>query len=141
MPLRKTLATVVAVAALLIAAVPAWAAPEVTGAFTVPEFSLNNKIVAGPDGNMWLPVNDGGKDVARITPDGQVESFELNGVAVPRGIAADNEGRLWVTQEGGVASFLPADPKGTSKATPIPDVKLESSIVQGPDGRMYVATT
>ena len=129
-----------AVSALLLLAGPAAAEPAVTGSFTVPDFGSNNKIVAGPDGNMWLTVADGGKDVARISPDGAVESFELEGVAVPSGIAADTEGRLWVTQNGGVASFLPADPKGTSKATAIGAVKANSPIVLGPDGRMYVAT-
>ena len=142
MPVRKiaVVFAAAALASLLVTTTAAVGAPAVDGHFPVPTFSINSKIVAGPDGNMWLPVEDGGKDVARITPDGKVDSFELEGVAVPRGIAVDTEGRIWVTQNGGVASFLPSDPKGTSKATAILDVKAEASIVQGPDGRMWVAT-
>ena len=127
-------------AALLAAAPPALAVPTVDGHFPVSETGTNKKIVAGPDGNMWLTVNGGGKDVARISPAGQVTEFELEGVAAPTGIGVDSEGRLWVTQGGGVASFLPSDPKGTSKATAIADVKDPASIVAGPDGQMWVAT-
>ena len=72
-------------------------------------------------------------------PDGKVDEFELEGVAAPTGIAVDPEGRIWVTEGGGVASFLPSDPKGTSKATAIADVKDPASIVAGPDGQMWVA--
>src|SRR5262249_48985109 len=71
---------------------------------------------------------------------GKVEEFELEGVAAPTGIAVDGEKRIWVTQGGGVASFLPSDPKGTSKATAIADVKDPASLVFGPDGNMWVAT-
>jgi streptogramin lyase len=116
------------------------AVPTVDGHFPVSETGTNKKIVAGPDGNMWLTINGGGKDVARIAPDGKVDEFELEGVAAPTGIGVDPEGRVWVTQGGGVASFLPSDPKGTSKPTAIADVKDPASIVAGPDGQMWVAT-
>jgi virginiamycin B lyase len=116
------------------------AAPVFDGHFEVGRFGTNSKIVEGPDQNMWLAVEDGGKDVARITPSGQVTEFELEGVAAPTGIGVDPEGRIWVTQGGGVASFLPADPKGTSVATAIAAVEDPASIVAGPDGQMWVAT-
>src|SRR5829696_61367 len=127
-------------ASLLAISSTAVAAPTVDGHFPTSETGTNKKIVAGPDGNMWLTVNGGGKDVARISPAGQVDEFELEGVATPTGIGVDSEGRIWVTQAGGVASFLPSDPKGTSKATSILDVKDPASIVAGPDGDMWVAT-
>src|SRR6476646_451060 len=127
-------------ASLLATCATAVAAPVVDGHFPVSETGTNKKIVAGPDGNMWLTVNGGGKDVARISPAGNVDEFELEGVATPTGIAVDPEGRIWVTQGGGVASFMPSDPKGTSNATAIADVKDPASIVAGPDGRMWVAS-
>jgi len=141
MLVRKIAAIAAAVLASLLAiSSTAVAAPTVDGHFPTSETGTNKKIVAGPDGNMWLTVNGGGKDVARISPAGQVDEFELEGVATPTGIGVDSEGRIWVTQAGGVASFLPSDPKGTSKATPILDVKDPASIVAGPDGDMWVAT-
>ena len=144
MPVRKVAAVLVAVLALLalsFASAPtALAVPAVTGSFKVSEIGTNNKIVMGPDGNMWLTVNGGGKDVAKITPDGTVEEFELEGVAVPTGIATSSDGRLWVTLEANVVGFLPSDPKGTSKGIEIAEVKPGASIIQGPEGEMWVAT-
>ena len=138
--LAKPLAIAVSAAVWLVIASPASAVPVVDGHFKTAPFDTNSKIVAGPDGNMWLAINGGGKDVAKITPAGQVEEFELEGVSVPSGIAVGPEGKLWVTQGGGVAEFLPSDPKGTSKAIPIADVKAPASIVTGPDKQMWVAS-
>src|SRR5215213_6833984 len=141
MPVRKLAGfAALAIVSLLVAGSSALAAPVVDGHFPTSETGTNKKIVAGPDGNMWVTINGGGKDVARISPAGQVDEFELEGVAAPTGIGVDPEGRIWVTQGGGVASVLPSDPKGTSDPTPIPDVKDPASIVAGPDGRMWVAT-
>jgi streptogramin lyase len=141
MPLRRIAGIVVSALALLLATcATAVAVPVVDGHFPTSETGTNKKIVAGPDGNMWVTINGGGKDVARVSPNGTVEEFELEGVSTPTGIGVDGEGKLWVTQGGGVASFLPSDPKGTSKATAIADVKDPASIVHGPDGNMWVAT-
>jgi streptogramin lyase len=65
------------------------AAPAVTGKFELgTEFEMggNNKIVAGPDGNMWFTL-EGTKDVGMITPAGLIREFELPGVVDPNGIA------------------------------------------------------
>jgi streptogramin lyase len=140
MVLRRAAPVLASLLALLLTGPAAVAAPVIDGHFPTSTTGTNKKIVAGPDGNMWVTVDGGGKDVARISPAGQVDEFELEGVAAPTGIGVDPQGRIWVTQNGGVASFLPADPKGTSKATAIADVKDPASIVAGPDGRMWVAT-
>ena len=86
-------ALVVALGSLLATGSMAAAAPVIDGHFPTSETGTNKKIVAGPDGNMWLTVNGGGKDVARISPSGQVDEFELEGVAAPTGIGVDPEGR------------------------------------------------
>src|SRR5215213_7377447 len=141
MPVRKLAGfAALAIVSLLVAGSSALAAPVVDGHFPTSETGTNKKIVAGPDGNMWVTINGGGKDVARISPAGQVDEFELEGVAAPTGIGVDPEGRIWVTQEGGVASFLPSEPKESSKATEIADVKDPASIVAGPNGEMWVAS-
>jgi hypothetical protein len=141
MPLRKTVAVAAAsVVLLLTMASGALAAPHFDGHFDVGRFSNNAKIVEGPDHNMWLTLEDGGNDVARITPAGQVTKFEVEGVAAPSGIAPGPDGRLWLTFNGGVASFSPSDPTKNVDETAIPGIKAESSIVAGPDGQMWVAT-
>lgn len=125
----------------LCAAAPALAAPAVTGIFTVKgEVGTNNKIVAGPDGNMWMTVGGGeGKDVARITPGGQVTEYDL-GVAGTNGIAAGPEGLLWVPTVNAVTSFSPADPEKTAKTFATATINSDGQIVAAPNGEMWVAS-
>lgn len=140
--IRHALAGLVALALLPASAT---AAPAVTSHFPVPGVATNNKIVEGQDGNMWVTVSDGANDVARITPSGEVKAFELKtGVSAlesASGIARDAEGHLWVTGEGKVAKFLPADPEGSAAVEDLAQVKAGASIVLGPDGNMWVAST
>src|ERR1700761_42104 len=102
--------------ATLVWASVAVAAPAVNGIFPLAtELETNNKIAAGPDGNMWVTLNDmgneGEKDVASITPAGVVTEYELPNVKEKAfGIAAGPEGRLWVPPTNHVTSFLPMDP-------------------------------
>jgi len=139
-PRRFAAVLTVALALGLLAAGGASAAPHVDGSFPLKaELGSNNKIVAGPDGNVWVTVADLTNDVARITPAGQVTEFDLENVSAPTGIAVGPEGRLWVTQNEGVASFSTAEPTKT-KTTTIAQVKAFSSIVAGPDGQMWVAS-
>src|SRR4051812_29508147 len=98
-PSPRHLVAILAPAAIfavgLVAASSVAAAPHLDGTFEVPGVSTNNKIVAGPDGNMWVTVSNGEKDVARITPAGQVEEFELKEVEGATGIAVDPTGTMW----------------------------------------------
>ncbi|HVO52815.1 MAG TPA: hypothetical protein VMT37_00225 [Solirubrobacterales bacterium] len=141
----KRLASVVALLLSLVClvAAPALAAPAVTGTFPVKGLETNNKIVAGPDGNMWATVSGveaGENDVAKITPSGGVEEFELADLQSASGIAVGPEGKLWVTGTNAVVSFSTSDPKGTAKKTQINTIAGNSPIVAGPDGNMWVAT-
>jgi streptogramin lyase len=123
-------------------AATASAAPVVDGHFPLASpVDTNSKIVAGPDGNMWLAVHGANNDVARVTPAGKVDEFELEGIDEPSGIAVGPEKKLWVTAINKVASFSPSDPKGTSKAFTIPAVTSNNPIVAGPDGQMWDAAT
>lgn len=137
----KRLAPALSIALVMVClgAGPALAAPTLDGKFDVPGIETNNKIVAGPDGNMWVTVRDGVNDVARITPAGEVTAFALTGVEGALGIAVDPTGKMWVTYQNGVASFEVGDPAGSSKATPIGGANGFNSIVAGPDGEMWVA--
>jgi streptogramin lyase len=118
---------------------PAAGAPVVSGEFSVPGLGSNNKLIQGPDGNVWVTLDGAGRDVARITPGGEVKEFNLEAVT-PSGIAVGPEGRLWITRNGAVVSFDPADPVGTKQLTPIASIGTQHSIVLGPDGNLWVAT-
>lgn len=116
------------------------AAPTVNGVFQLDSLLINNKIVAGPDGNMWVTLGVG-KDVARITPDGQIQEFEIEGVEHDaQGIAPGPDGNLWVPTINEVTKFNPGDPEGTDKAFTIATIANEGQIVAGPDGSMWVAS-
>jgi len=120
----------------LIAAAPAGAAPAVSGEFDVPGLGSNNKLVQGPDGNMWVTTGGGGKDVAKITPAGVVTEYAIEAVT-PSGITVGPEGLIWVARSGGVVSFNPANPEGTKKVTDIGELGATPSITLGPDGNLW----
>jgi streptogramin lyase len=143
--MRSTAAKLVASACLLtgflLGAGSAVAAPSITGTFPLgSEVDTNNKIVAGPDGNVWLTVKGGTKDVARVTPAGQVTEFELEGVEGALGIAPGPDGNLWVPTVNQVTKFSPADPESTDKTFTIATIGADGQIVAGPDGFMWVAS-
>jgi virginiamycin B lyase len=137
-------AIVIVLAALALSPASAAAAPAVSGEFPLPGLGTNNKIVQGPDGNMWATVG-GANDVARIdVRTGAVTEFDLPEVEGASGITVA-AGKLWITQNGGargfpgVTSFSPADPVGTRDVEFIGGVTGEPSIVAGPDGNLWMA--
>lgn len=149
---RHIQAILVALLALAVLPAAASAAPKIDGEFSVPGLGANNKIVEGPDGNMWATVSNEAKDVARITPAGEVKEFELKEglkeVTSASGIAVDAEGHLWITGttpggEGLVARFTPAavEAENLAEIHEVAQVKVPfAPIVLGSDGRMWVAT-
>ncbi len=129
----------VGLTALALGATSALAAPTIDGEFPVPEIDSNDKIVQGPDGNMWLAVTEAGKDVVKITPTGAVTPYDLEAIT-SSGIAVGPEGRIWITRNGGVTTFEPGNPLGSKDPTDIAEIGTAHSIVRGPDNNMWVAT-
>lgn len=120
-------------------AAPATAAPKVTGKFEVSGVGTNNEITKGPDGKIWVTL-DQTNDLARINPkNGKVEEYDPANVSNPVGIASGPGGTLWVTQANGVAVFDPADPDAAEKFT-INDISDPRPIVRGPDGNMWTVS-
>lgn len=111
------------------------AKPKLAGKFDVSGVGTNNEITRGPDGNIWVTL-DQTNDVARIKPNGNVTEFDAANISSPIGIASGPGKKLWVTQPGGVAVFDPADPEGAEKFT-INDIADPRPIVRGPDGNMW----
>ena len=113
---KLLIAALLALVALVPASV-ASAAPTVSGTFSLgTEIETNNKIAAGPDGNVWFTLP--GKKVGMISPAGIVQEFELKGIEGTIGIAAGPEGRIWVVATGKAASFLPRIPSARRRTTP-----------------------
>jgi virginiamycin B lyase len=136
----KLVAVLSVLAGMLAVSGSALAAPVVNGVFPLNSLGINNKIVAGPDGNMWVTLGVG-KDVARITPEGQIQEFEIEGVEHDaEGIAPGPDGNLWVPTINEVAKFSPGDPEGTDKAFTLTGIGANGQIVAGPDGLMWVAS-
>lgn len=118
----------------------ALAAPAITGTFPVAsEIDTNNKIVAGPDGNVWLTVG-GANDVARVTPAGLVEEFDLPGISETNGIAPGPDGNLWVPTTNKVTKFDPAKPVASAQTFSVNLINNGGQIVTGPDGLLWVAS-
>lgn len=135
----KLVAVLCALACLSLPASAA-AAPAVNGVFPLDTLGVNNKIVAGSDGNMWVTLSVG-KDVARIAPDGQIQEFDLDGVeSDAQGIAPGPDGNLWVPTINEVTKFAPGNPEGTDETFTIATIAGEGQIVAGPDGSLWVAS-
>jgi hypothetical protein len=136
----KLLTVAIAIAAVLVWVPAAGAAPAVTGKFDLgTEIETNNKIAAGPDGNMWFTLQ--GKKVGMITPAGIVQEFELKKIEGTIGIAAGPEGRIWVVATGKALSFLPSNPTGTEELFESALINGEPNIVLGPEKLFWVAST
>lgn len=138
----KLLTAAIVIAAALVWVPAASAAPTVTGAIELKsELGTNNKIIQGPDGNIWVTVEGIENDVAKITPLGAVEEFDLGAnIERPQGIVAA-EGKIWVpTKANGVASFSPTKPTEVKEFT-IAGMKPEAAMGLGPDGQIWAAVS
>lgn len=131
----KLAAAALAAAALSPAA--AAAAPAVDGVYDLPGRPAH--LALGPDGNVWIALESATADVARVAPDGSVTPYDSPQMRSPIGIAASIDGRLWVTQIGGVAHFTPADPRA-ARSVPIVGINDPRGIATGPDGKLWTGS-
>jgi streptogramin lyase len=138
----KLLTAAIVLAAALVWVPAAGAVPTISGTVELKsELGTNNKIVQGPDGNIWVTVEGMENDVARITPLGAVEEFDLGTeVERPKGIVSA-EGKLWVPlKANGVARFSPTKPTAIEKFE-ITGLGPEAAMGLGPDGRIWAAVS
>jgi virginiamycin B lyase len=134
---RAAIAILIAAAVAAALAPQASAAPAVDGEFPIAGgVGTDNDIVEGPDGNMWVTLQNV-NGVARITPAGVVTEFPLDNTSF--GIAVGPDDNLWVSTTIGVIKVPPDDPDNPTAY----DVGLTGGrgIVAGPDDRMWVAGT
>ena len=132
---RGALALALGVLGAALFASPALAVPQVNGVFTVTHVDLENQITQGPDGNIWVTLNEvTGDDVARITPAGQVTRFDLATVLNPVGITSQGN-NLWVTWTNHVSRFAPGST--TTQSTMINEIGTAAHITVGPDNNLW----
>lgn len=95
-----------------------------------------NWICAGPDGSLWAPDTNG--NIVRITTDGDVDAFALEGAVAPYGVCAGPDGNVWVADQSGAAVFI-VSPDGSSTRVPIGNDGVLQGICAGSDGNVWVA--
>jgi len=95
-------------------------------------------IVSGPDGNLWFA---GGREIDRVTVEGAVTQFQLQGQGTPVDLAFGPDGNLWFTDSPtnsigrmGVDGKMREFPLARQNAQP-------SGIAAGSDGRIWFTET
>jgi trehalose transport system substrate-binding protein len=102
-------------------------------------------ITAGPDGNLWFTsykLDPDGRPTAsllgRITPSGEIATFEDRKITEPDGITAGPDGNLWFTnyRTDRIGRITP-DGQITLLADPDHEIGGPDNIVVGPDGNLW----
>jgi streptogramin lyase len=132
----------IAVLASIVLAAPAFAAPQVNGVFDMPGVQTNGQLTAGPDGNIWVALQNA---VARVTPDGAVKEFtqtDFDKLGSPQGGITAADGAVWVSQPpNGVQSILKITPGDPPVATSFAVTDIDAgatAMTLGPDGNIWV---
>src|SRR5215212_10146306 len=102
-----------AIAAAVLVPATATAAPALDRVFDLP--STPHQLALGPDGNVWVTMDGLTDNIARVRPDGTVDSFTSPAIVSPVGIVAGPDGQLWVTESNSVAHFSPSDPSSARR--------------------------
>jgi streptogramin lyase len=137
----RAAASVVAVL-LLGATVPAVAAAAPLGSLTTFSAGLGassfpNKMIAGPDGNLWFA--DQSQAIGRVTPAGVITLFDTGAGSVPEGVAVGPDGDVWFTDGGAPAAIGRITPSGviTRFTTGLGADRLPFAIAAGADGNLW----
>ncbi len=147
MPIRLRpvlMAAVVALAA--VAAAPANAAPQVSGVFDLPGVATNSQLTVGPDGDVWVALDQA---VGRVSPAGSVtvlQAGDLGGtIGFPAGGITSADGFIWVSQTPGAGkeALVKIPPANPGAAAGVPGTGIaagSTAVTTGPDGNVWVAT-
>ena len=130
----------IAIVFLVVAASPAIAAePALDGEWKLPTVTDDpGRLKLGPDGNVWVVI---GNKIGRLNADQSITEFPLPKTPVDLTVGPSATGgandRLWLSYNGGVIEFDPANP-----AAPVDHVVTEITTAQdielGPDNMLYV---
>jgi RHS repeat-associated protein len=94
-------------------------------------------IAAGPDGNLWSTMQNGG-EIDKITTSGSVSQYAgVSGAAQPRGIVTGADGNLWFT-EYGLRKIGKMNTAGSLLAAYEVEASAEDfGVTAGPDGNVW----
>jgi RHS repeat-associated protein len=94
-------------------------------------------IAAGPDGNLWATMQNGG-EIDKITTSGAVSQYAgVEGAAQPRGIVAGSDGNMWFT-EYGLRKIGKMSTTGSLLASYEVEANAEDyGVARGPDGNAW----
>jgi virginiamycin B lyase len=137
LPKLYTAALSAALTAALLVPAAAGAAPAVDGVFDLP--STPHRLALGPDGNVWVTMDGATDNIARIAPEGRVDTFTSADISSPFGIVAGPDGQLWVTMSNSVAHFSPSDPTAARRVT-VTGLASATTIAVGPDRNLWTTS-
>lgn len=129
----------VVVGLFLVSAGSAQAAPAITGTFDLPEAPTQNPPALGPDGNVWVTLQNAGNDFASVSPAGVVTPYNSPDISGASGIVAGPDGNMWVTGTNYVGRFSTANPESVT-VTPTASIGSSNAIVVGPDGNLWTGS-
>lgn len=145
---RRPLPVLVVACALALAAHgTAAAAPKVDGVFPLAGVTTNGQLTVGPDGNVWVALEQA---VGRVTPVGGTTALTTGGLAdalgTPAGGITAAGGFVWVSQTPGAGqeAILRIPPSAPASATGVPVTGITagtSALTTGPDGNVWAALT
>lgn len=135
--MRSIKLVLAALAAAILLPATALAAPAVDGVFDLPD--VPHRLALGPDGNVWVTMDGLTNNIARITPDGRVDTFTSAAISSPFGIVAGPDGQLWVTESNAVAHFSPSDPTAARSVT-VTGLAGATTIAVGPDRNLWTTS-
>jgi RHS repeat-associated protein len=94
-------------------------------------------IAAGPDGNLWSTMQNGG-EIDKVTTSGSVSQYAgVSGAAQPRGIVTGADGNLWFT-EYGLRKIGKMNTAGSLLAAYEVEASAEDfGVAAGPDGNVW----
>jgi streptogramin lyase len=141
---KLTKALAIIISAVTVAGLPiftvgtALAASEVALYTTPSQYSLPDKIVTGPDGNLWF-TEQNTEAIGRIDTSGNITEFPISQPnSYPGGIALGPDGNLWFTVLGSTNSIGRITTSGSIELFHIPTANSDSqNITAGPDGAMW----
>ncbi|MHB8595321.1 MAG: Vgb family protein [Ktedonobacteraceae bacterium] len=106
--------------------------------FNLPPKSYPDDITAGPDGNLWFTQDGKIDSVGKMTPDGKVTEYPLNGgTNCECGITVGPDGNLWVAEDWSNNIVKVDIHTGQTTVYNIPGPGYPPNITTGPDGNLW----
>lgn len=135
-----------ALAVLAAAAAPTQAAPQVSGVFDLPGVTTNGQLTVGPDGDVWVALEQA---VGRVSPTGSVTVLQAadlgDTIGFLTGGITSAGGFIWVSQSPGagkeaLVKIPPSNPAGATGVTGTGITAGSTAVTTGPDGNVWVGT-